>query len=164
MRWLQDCNAGCLTPKDGGYKKEHIKVQLVHSRRLLVVRGECPVAGNRWSRFRLELPVPGGCDAKAIHARFDNGVLRVTIPPGMINEPEMPAAKTTGADAVAGQAPTTDDTVKEGGRESPGSVGDQQQVACGGYRLLREQKKLATTLLGVVLVLFSFVIYIRYSD
>lgn len=71
---------------DEGYKKEHIRVQMVQSQRRLVVRGERPVAGNRWRRFRLELRVPDGCDAKAIHARFENGVVRVTMP-GVAPEP-----------------------------------------------------------------------------
>ncbi|XP_006662379.1 inactive protein RESTRICTED TEV MOVEMENT 2-like [Oryza brachyantha] len=63
-----------------GYKKEHIKVQVVHSRRRLVVSGECPA--ERWSRFRLEFQLPDGCDdVKGILARFDNGVVRVTMPP-----------------------------------------------------------------------------------
>jgi len=61
-------------------------VQMVHSHRRLIVRGERPVDGNRWSRFRLELRVPDGCDAKAIHAKFDNGVVRVTMP-GVLPEP-----------------------------------------------------------------------------
>jgi len=63
-----------------GYKKGHVRVQMVHSHRLLIVRGERPVDGNRWSRFRIELRIPDGCDAKAIHAKFDNGVVRVTMP------------------------------------------------------------------------------------
>ncbi|KAL5226093.1 hypothetical protein ABZP36_012732 [Zizania latifolia] len=138
------------------YKKENIKVQLVHSRRLLVVSGKCPLGdGNRWSRFRLEFPVPDGCDVKAIHARFDNGVVRVTMPGReQEQEPALAPAKT------------------------PGAVGDQQAGAVansppppppvaaplrGGRRLLQERGKLATTLVGVVLVLFSFFIYVRYS-
>ncbi|KAF0929732.1 hypothetical protein E2562_024424 [Oryza meyeriana var. granulata] len=153
------------------YKKEHIKVQLVNSRRLLVVSGECPVAGNRWSRFRLELPVPDGCEVKAIHARFENGVVRVTMPG--LREQEPPAK--TGA-AVAGEA-TADQrrattAAKDGG---PGAVGDQQLPGAlaspapaspprgGGYHFLQGRGKLATSLVGVVLVLFSFVIYVRYS-
>ncbi|KAG8091678.1 hypothetical protein GUJ93_ZPchr0012g21029 [Zizania palustris] len=124
------------------YKKEHIKVQLVHSRRLLVVSGECPVgAGNRWSRFRLEFPVPDGCDVKAIHARFANGVVRVTMP-GRKKEQEPappPVAATTPLRGVR--------------RLLPASV----------VRLLQERGKLSTTIVGVVLVLFSFFIFVRFS-
>uniref|UniRef100_A0A0E0M7Y6 SHSP domain-containing protein n=1 Tax=Oryza punctata TaxID=4537 RepID=A0A0E0M7Y6_ORYPU len=128
---------------------EHIKVQLVHSRRRLVVSGECPVAGmtNRWSRFRLQFPVPDGCDVKAIQARLEGGVIRVTLPSLKAQQqpppPQPPRAKTAAdadADAVAGD--------QRGGRRC---------------QFLRERGKLSTTLLGMVLVLFSFVIYIRYS-
>uniref|UniRef100_A0A0E0BAW8 SHSP domain-containing protein n=1 Tax=Oryza glumipatula TaxID=40148 RepID=A0A0E0BAW8_9ORYZ len=126
--------------------KEHIKVQLVRSRRRLVVSGECPVAGetNRWSRFRLQFPVPNGCDLKAIQARLHDGVVRVTLP-GVKPQQPPPPAKTAAAAAAAAAA----------------VVGERG----GGERcqFLRERGKLATTLLGVVLVLFSFVIYIRYS-
>uniref|UniRef100_A0A0E0DCI8 SHSP domain-containing protein n=1 Tax=Oryza meridionalis TaxID=40149 RepID=A0A0E0DCI8_9ORYZ len=123
------------------YKKEHIKVQLVRSRQRLVVSGECPVAGetNRWSRFRLQFPVPDGCDLKAIQARLQDGVVRVTLP-GVKPQQQPPPAKTA-AGAAAGAVAAEDRRCK----------------------FLRERGKLATTLLGVVLVLFSFVIYIRYS-
>ncbi|NP_001146453.1 uncharacterized protein LOC100193100 [Zea mays] len=78
-----------------GYRKEHIRVQMVHSHRCLIVRGERPVDGNRWSRFRLDLPVPDGCDAKAVHARFDNGVVRVTMPGVQQPEPVLPVVAGT---------------------------------------------------------------------
>uniref|UniRef100_A0A0D3HE17 SHSP domain-containing protein n=1 Tax=Oryza barthii TaxID=65489 RepID=A0A0D3HE17_9ORYZ len=126
------------------YKKEHIKVQLVRSRRRLVVSGECPVAGetNRWSRFRLQFPVPDGCDLKAIQARLHDGVIRVTLP-GVKPQQQPPPAKTAAAAAAV--------------------VGGDQRGGGERCQFLRERGKLATTLLGVVLVLFSFVIYIRYS-
>jgi hypothetical protein len=69
---------------------------MVHSHRRLIVRGERPVDGNRWSRFLLELHVPNGCDAKAVHARFDNGVVRVTMPGVQQPEPVYPIVAGTG--------------------------------------------------------------------
>ncbi|CAL4942020.1 unnamed protein product [Urochloa decumbens] len=201
-----------------GYKKEHIRVQMVHSQRRLVVRGERPVAGNRWSRFRLELRVPDGCDAKAIHARFENGVVRVTMP-GAAPDPVQvdtgaaaatspPAAKTAaaaaaaqdkkkedGAAAAAQQQGGEDDegekkkkdeetprkqevrqrvmssANKDGGdgREDGDASGAGEVVAPASpsrqqdYGFLHGRRKMATTVLGVVLALISLGIYVKYS-
>nr|CAB3494618.1 unnamed protein product [Digitaria exilis] len=203
-------------------KHEHIRVQMVHSHRRLIVRGERPVAGNRWSRFRLELRVPDGCDAKAIHARFENGLVRVTMP-GTAPDPvqvqtgaaaaaaarqdtSSPApAKPTAAAAIAGAPPQQDG---DDGRAARGGGGDHQgegekkdeavqkerqemrqrvtsakddgghdeddagavgEVTAAspsrhGYGFLQDRRrKMATTMLGVVLVLMSLGIYVKYS-
>ncbi|CAL4916879.1 unnamed protein product [Urochloa decumbens] len=113
-----------------GYKKEHIRVQMVHSHRRLVVRGERPVAGNRWSRFRLELRVPDGCDAKAIHARFDNGFVRVTMP-GAAPEP---VKVDTGAAATSPPAAKKDNGAAAAQQQ-------QQQEARGGEKGNEGEKK-----------------------
>ncbi|KAG0549415.1 hypothetical protein BDA96_01G254000 [Sorghum bicolor] len=217
-----------------GYKKEHIRVQMVHSHRRLIVRGERPVDdGNRWSRFRLELRVPDGCDAKAIHAKFDNGVVRVTMP-GVQPEP-VPVVASTGQQQQQQESPSplplpsplpkqpstaavAGDGVQDrkgaaeqdGGdrdraargheldkRETPrkqearqrvlsssakdagggGSSGSSDDDTVGGvgevtaaaslssrqgYGFLHN-RKMTTTVLGVVLVLISFGIYVKYS-
>ncbi|KAG2537922.1 hypothetical protein PVAP13_9NG322400 [Panicum virgatum] len=198
-----------------GYRKEHIRVQMVHSHRRLVVRGERPVAGNRWSRFRLELRVPDGCDAKAIHARFENGVVRVTMP-GVAPEPVQvetglsPQAKTAAApsaaqdqkEAAAAQQQDGDRAARGGGVEdeaekkdeaaaaaqkqemrqrpvsSPKDGGHDPDDAQGGgagevtaaspprqgFGFLHDRRrKMATTVLSVVLVLISLGIYVKYS-
>ncbi|PAN47188.1 hypothetical protein PAHAL_9G240900 [Panicum hallii] len=200
-----------------GYKKEHIRVQMVHSHRRLLVRGERPVAGNRWSRFRLELRVPDGCNAKAIHARFENGVVRVTMP-GIAPEPVQvetgaaghqqdpsPQAKTAAAPSAAqdqkdaaAQQQDGDRAARAGGVEDEGGKKDeaaaqkqemrQRPVSSpkdGGHDhddaggagevtaaspprqgfgfLYDQRRKMATTVLGVVLVLISLGIYVKYS-
>ncbi|CAD6212695.1 unnamed protein product [Miscanthus lutarioriparius] len=205
-----------------GYKKEHIRVQMVHSHRRLIVRGERPVDGNRWSRFRLELRVPDGCDAKAIHAKFDSGVVRVTMPgvlpepvpvidsvtggTGKQQEPPLPSpppkqhASTAavagdvqdgGGDrdraARRGQEDDKHETPRKqearqrvlsssakdaaGGSSGSGSGDDTGGVgevtaaspsARQGYGFLHS-RRMATTVLGVVLVLISLGIYVKYS-
>lgn len=215
-----------------GYKKEHIRVQMVHSHRRLIVRGERPVDdgdGKRWSRFRLELRVPDGCDAKAIHARFDNGVVRVTMP-GAMPEPVMVVDSVTGTGTGKQQqqpppspSPTTpkqhasSTAAAAGGDVQDGASGDRAAARRGqedddkhetprkqearqrvvssakdaaggggssgsgddtdgagdvtaaslssrqGYGFIHNRKQMATTVLGVVLVLISFGIYVRYS-
>lgn len=172
-----------------GYKKEHIKVQTVHSHRRLIVRGERPVAGNRWSRFRLVFRVPDDCDLKGIEARFENGVVRVVMT-GLKAEPadagvQEPAAKTDAAgvqDRKDDAARRDSDRAQGGGdkkdeqraaaakdvgrREGPGGVGGEEADASPsrrGYGFLPDRRKLATTVLGVVLVLVSLGIYVKYS-
>lgn len=208
-----------------GYKKGHVRVQMVHSHRRLIVRGERPVDGNRWSRFRLELRIPDGCDAKAIHAKFDNGVVRVTMP-GVLPEPVPVIDSVTGGTGKqqqqeppppppssplpkpASTAAAAGDDVQDrkgggaaeqdGGdraargqeldkhRETPrkrvlsaakdaggssgsgddtGGVGEMTAASPSprqGYGFLHN-RKMATTVLGVVLVLISLGIYVKYS-
>ena len=135
-----------------GYKKEHIRVQMVHSHRRLVVRGERPVAGDLWSRFRLELRVPDGCDAKAIHARFENGVVRVTMP-GVAPEPVQvetglsPQAKTAAApsaaqdqkEAAAAQQQDSDRAARGGGVEGEGEKKDEAAAAQQQQQEMRQR-------------------------
>ncbi|OEL19474.1 hypothetical protein BAE44_0019507 [Dichanthelium oligosanthes] len=191
---------------------------MVHSHRHLVVRGERPVAGNRWSRFRLEITVPDGCDAKAIHARFENGVVRVTMP-GVAAEPVQvgtgagqqdpsPQAKPPTAagsaqdqkeDDGAARAQQQDDdgraargggeadaagekkdeavqkqemrhrvssTKDDGGRDDDGGAGEVTPASPShqGFGFLHDRRrKMATTALGVALVLLSLGIYVKYS-
>ena len=206
-----------------GYRKEHIRVQMVHSHRRLVVRGERPVAGNRWSRFRLELRVPDGCDAKAIHARFENGVVRVTMPgvapepvqvetgaAGRQQDPSPQATKPASAaqdqqdgGGAAGQQQDGDRAAPGGGVEGEGEKKDEAAAAAQQQQEMRQRpvsspkdgghdhddaqgggagevtaaspprqgfgflhdrrRKMATTVLSVVLVLISLGIYVKYS-
>ncbi|KAM0838544.1 hypothetical protein ACQ4PT_060909 [Festuca glaucescens] len=165
-----------------GYKKEHIRVQLVRSHGLVVVRGERAVAGNRWSRFRLEFRVPDGCDVKGIHAKFEGGVVRVTMPgiktgPAAAVGSKLPEPAAGVRDARGGdkeeenvqRQPEEERAVKDGGRLDHGAgvvrgVESLAAPASGhGYSYLPERRKLVTTVVGAVLVLFSLGIYVRYS-
>ncbi|CAM0956973.1 unnamed protein product [Alopecurus aequalis] len=164
-----------------GYKKEHIRVQLVRSHGLVVVRGERAVAGNRWSRFRLEFRVPDGCDVKGIHAKFEGGVVRVTMPgiktgPAAVVGSKLPdpVPAETGAEGDKEnervQKQRDDErAVKEGGRldHGAGVVGGVEALAAlasgRSYSYLPERRKLVTTVVGALLVLFSLGIYVRYS-
>jgi hypothetical protein len=160
-------------------------VQLVRSHGLVVVRGERAVAGNRWSRFRLEFRVPDGCDVKGIHAKFEGGVVRVTMPGikagpaaavgGKLLEPAASIRDARGGDKKedenAQKQPEEERVVKDGGRldHGAGAVGGMEALALAapasgrGYSYLPERRKLLTTVVGAVFVLFSLGIYVRYS-
>ncbi|WVZ59081.1 hypothetical protein U9M48_009281 [Paspalum notatum var. saurae] len=194
------------------YKKEHIRVQMVHSQRRLVVRGERPAGGDRWRRFRLELRVPDGCDAKAIHARFENGVVRVTMPgvapePVQVDTKQDPSSPTTpkpptsspsssaqdqkqkdggGRAAAAGEgegegdkqkdevaAAQKQETVRQRVSSAKdgtgGGVGEEVTTSASpprqgyGFGFVPGRKMMVTTVIGVVFVLVTLGIYVRYS-
>ncbi|KQJ96843.1 inactive protein RESTRICTED TEV MOVEMENT 2 [Brachypodium distachyon] len=169
-----------------GYRKEHIRVQLVRSHALVIVRGERPVAGNRWSRFKLEFRVPDGCDSKGIQARFEGGVVRVTMaglksgPSAMVGgdasagngKEEPPAAANTDANGgekeeeSARKQQPEEEGVKDGGHIDQGAgavVAAAPITGCGYYSYLPERRKLVTSVVGTVLVLFCLGVYVRYS-
>jgi hypothetical protein len=183
-------------------------VQLVHSHRRLIVRGERPVAGNRWNRFRLEFKLPDDCDANGIQARFEKGVVCVTMlgagmTPDATTAQQEPAAKqlaepaagafggvqggdraapapapAVGAEAVEKDQEKTKAQKQESGRQRVSSFrgddasteeGDATPMAAAvpssrqGHAFLSGRKKMATTVLGVLLALISLGIYVRYS-
>lgn len=62
-----------------GFQKEYIKVT-TEDVNTVRVRGERLVADNKWSRFLEDFPVPENCDMTGIRARFDGGILTITMP------------------------------------------------------------------------------------
>ncbi|XP_030522383.1 inactive protein RESTRICTED TEV MOVEMENT 2 [Rhodamnia argentea] len=61
-----------------GFKREQLKVQITSEGNLRVM-GERQVTGNKWSRFRKEMPIASNYDSNKISAKFDNGILRVKL-------------------------------------------------------------------------------------
>ena len=62
-----------------GFKKEQLKVH-TNNKGYLIVEGERPVDGSKWSRFKKEVGLPEDCDVKEIRAKFSHGVLSILIP------------------------------------------------------------------------------------
>jgi HSP20 family molecular chaperone IbpA len=72
-----------------GVEEDDYEVQLfedalvVEGRRQLPTRGDVEryhAAGLRQGAFRVELPLPGRVDSERVHARYDRGLLRITLP------------------------------------------------------------------------------------
>ncbi|KAJ8756352.1 hypothetical protein K2173_025164 [Erythroxylum novogranatense] len=63
-----------------GFLKEQIKITYVQSSRIIRVAGERPVSYNKWSRFNQAFPVSQDCEVNKIQAKFQNGVLAITLP------------------------------------------------------------------------------------
>ncbi|XP_019161560.1 PREDICTED: inactive protein RESTRICTED TEV MOVEMENT 2-like [Ipomoea nil] len=70
-----------------GFLKENIKVS-TEGKTTLKVRGERLIGNNKWNRFLEEFQAPEGCNMGGIRARFENGILTITMPiPKKINPP-----------------------------------------------------------------------------
>ncbi|KAI3684591.1 hypothetical protein L6452_33815 [Arctium lappa] len=62
-----------------GFRKEFMKITIEYPNKLRV-RGERLVAGNKWNQFREDFEVPKKCKMSGIRAKFDGGILTITIP------------------------------------------------------------------------------------
>ncbi|KAF9592281.1 hypothetical protein IFM89_013507 [Coptis chinensis] len=62
-----------------GFRKEHLRIQ-IDTNGNLKISGECPIEGNRWSRFRKEFSAPQNCNTNEITAKFAGGLLYVKFP------------------------------------------------------------------------------------
>ncbi|XP_059311107.1 inactive protein RESTRICTED TEV MOVEMENT 2-like [Lycium ferocissimum] len=62
-----------------GFMKENIRVS-TEGKNAMRVRGERFVGGNKWHRFREDYQAPYDCNMRGIHAKFENGVLIITMP------------------------------------------------------------------------------------
>nr|KAJ0227563.1 hypothetical protein LSAT_V11C100010500 [Lactuca sativa] len=69
-----------------GFRKEFIKVT-IENPNILRIRGECLVSGNKWNRFQEYFTVPETCEKSKICAKFDGGILSITMPKKMTDAP-----------------------------------------------------------------------------
>lgn len=77
--WIREQGFDKLVMELPGFRKEQLKIQLDNFGNLRTT-GERPLNGNRWQRFRKEFRIPDNCNANEIRAKFENGVLTVTLP------------------------------------------------------------------------------------
>ncbi|KAI6669714.1 hypothetical protein NL676_004599 [Syzygium grande] len=77
--WALEDTSDTLLIHLPGFKKEQLRVQISSAGNLRVM-GERLVSGNKWSRFRKELPISSNYDSNKIGAKFDNGILHVKFP------------------------------------------------------------------------------------
>ncbi|XP_004230071.1 inactive protein RESTRICTED TEV MOVEMENT 2 [Solanum lycopersicum] len=62
-----------------GFMKENIRVS-TEGKNTVRVRGERFVGGNKWHRFQEDFQAPDDCNMRGIHAKFENGILIITMP------------------------------------------------------------------------------------
>lgn len=130
--------------------KEYLKVT-IEGRNIVRVKGERLVAGNKWSRFQEDYQIPDHCDTMGIRAKFERGILTVTMPRKII-VPQVEVAqkvepKTT-QEALSPQQATNEptpqkDTAQEGkGQKYPPTPkkGDQDFVTQMPQNVTNDQK------------------------
>ncbi|XP_055816987.1 protein RESTRICTED TEV MOVEMENT 2-like [Solanum dulcamara] len=62
-----------------GFMKESIRVS-TEGKNTVRVRGERFIGGNKWHRFQEDFQAPDNCNMRGIHAKFENGILIITMP------------------------------------------------------------------------------------
>lgn len=62
-----------------GFMKESIRVS-TEGKNTVRVRGERFIGGNKWQRFQEDFQAPDDCNMRGIHAKFENGLLIITMP------------------------------------------------------------------------------------
>ncbi|CAI9267170.1 unnamed protein product [Lactuca saligna] len=86
FEWRQEDDHDNLLVYLLGFRKEFIKVT-TENPNILRIRGECLVSGNKWNRFREDFTIPETCEKSKIRAKFDGGILSITMPKKMTNAP-----------------------------------------------------------------------------
>ncbi|KAM0063015.1 putative alpha crystallin/Hsp20 domain, HSP20-like chaperone [Helianthus debilis subsp. tardiflorus] len=98
--WRQEDGYDTLLVYLPGFQKEYIKVA-TEELNIVRVRGERLVAENKWSRFQEDYRVPENCEMRGIRAKFDGGILTITMPRKIINAPPPPPPTVTTTARVA---------------------------------------------------------------
>lgn len=62
-----------------GFQRENLRVS-TEGRKTLKATGETLIAGNKWSRFQEDYPLPEDCNVRGIRAKFEGGILTIIIP------------------------------------------------------------------------------------
>ncbi|CAH8383273.1 unnamed protein product [Eruca vesicaria subsp. sativa] len=75
-RWTSEPDAEILVVDLPGFKKEQIKLAVTTTRKLRL-SGERPTGGNKWIRFRHEVPVPMTVDIDSVSAMFKDSKLYI---------------------------------------------------------------------------------------
>lgn len=94
-----------------GFKREQIGVQLDYNLGLVGMTGKCPLDGNKWRRFHREVVVPANCDFDSFRAKFEDGILYVTMQETIASD-----------DDQENTSPTKESPVAQRLREIPESV------------------------------------------
>ncbi|GER34590.1 heat shock family protein [Striga asiatica] len=84
--WKQDNESHILNIYLPGFMKEQIRVS-TEGQNIIRVRGERLVGGNKWSRFLEEFQVPEDGVMNSIRAKFQGGVLVITVPKRVVDKP-----------------------------------------------------------------------------
>ncbi|PWA78055.1 HSP20-like chaperone [Artemisia annua] len=92
--WRQEDDYDTLLVYLPGFQKEYIKVT-TEDLNIVRVRGERLIAENKWSRFQEDYKVPENCEMRGVRARFDGGILTITMPRKIVVPPPITTTQVT---------------------------------------------------------------------
>nr|GEY86953.1 inactive protein restricted TEV movement 2-like [Tanacetum cinerariifolium] len=92
--WRQEHDYDTLLVYLPGFQKEYIKVT-TEDLNIVRLRGERLIAENKWSRFQEDYKVPENCEMRGIRARFDGGILTITMPRKIVVPPPITTTQVT---------------------------------------------------------------------
>ncbi|KAL8217737.1 hypothetical protein R6Q57_021110 [Mikania cordata] len=87
-----------------GFQKEYIKVT-TEDVNIVRIRGERLVSENKWSRFQEDYLSPENCEMRGIRAKFNGGILTITMPRKITNAPSPPPTTTAKVDSKTEEQP-----------------------------------------------------------
>ncbi|XP_042391987.1 uncharacterized protein LOC121983074 [Zingiber officinale] len=146
-----------------GFAKEQLRVQVKRPSRKVVIIGERPLAdGNRWSRLHKEFSVPDCCNIRGVGAKFNDGVLCLSLPKLSFKSP--PKEEKYEKDKFG-------DTTEPGKRGLDAPARAMPELRLGDWKLkvgrldfeLYEVKQLAMTLAGAVIVAGALGMYMHHK-
>ncbi|XP_071729315.1 uncharacterized protein [Rutidosis leptorrhynchoides] len=82
--WIRDDDHHILLVYLPGFRKKFLKVT-TEDPNILRVRGERLAVGNKWNRFQEDFKIDETCKMNEIRAKFDGGILTISMPKKMIN-------------------------------------------------------------------------------
>lgn len=167
--WKKEGEADLLHVYLPGFVKENIRVT-TETKNIIRVSGERLVVGNKWNRFQEDFQIPENCNVRGIRAKFDRGILTITMPwkaevkttqtspapaPARIRTPTKPqesnAKPSSQANAIPSQAaPSTSPTKKAESRSSqamntPKPANSPNLTSITDAQSVREDKTSTTT-------------------
>ncbi|KAG9129324.1 hypothetical protein Leryth_016621 [Lithospermum erythrorhizon] len=92
--WIQEQESDILLIYLPGFTKESLKVS-TEGGNILRVRGERLVTSNKWKRFQEDFQIPEHCNLRGTRARFEGGILTITVPKKTITPPKEESKPTT---------------------------------------------------------------------
>ncbi|CAN4108555.1 unnamed protein product [Withania somnifera] len=136
-----------------GFMKESIRVS-TEGKNTVRVLGERFVGGNKCHRFQEDFQAPNDCNMKGIHAKFENGILIITMPLKMLKQSSDEPTKLPPQedDNVPPKTKTTHPTVetpsKPAGQLPKPQNADEDQDSRGVKGKQRDEKKILDGQLG----------------
>ncbi|XP_010535767.1 PREDICTED: 23.2 kDa heat shock protein [Tarenaya hassleriana] len=165
--WTSEPGVEILVVHLPGFHKEQLKVAVTPTRKLRLT-GERPAGGNRWIRFRQEIPLPTDVDADSISAMFKDGKLYVRNPKTNDEKPETEALTPPNPPVPRTRDPPEakrDDhslkSIADNQRVEPGLVKKWSGKYEGMVKEVKNKRHMMCNLVGVFMLVLLILLYAK---